>query len=84
MVAGYVALAGEERARAVASFTDAGDLLAGWDDARDVVEALVGVLVSADDPEGREEARSALAGACERSGMALLPRDRALLRRFRR
>ena len=84
MVGGYVALAADDRERAVASFTAAGELLAGWDDARDVVEALVGVLVSADDPEQREEARSALASACERSGMALLPRDRALLRRFRR
>ncbi|GII22226.1 XRE family transcriptional regulator [Planosporangium mesophilum] len=81
MIGGYLALARGERAHAAKLFESAAGALLGHHDARDVVEALVGVAASTDDPAGREPLLAQLDEVCQRGGLVLLPRDRALLRR---
>jgi predicted ATPase len=82
MITGYLGLTTGDRVGALAAFTEAADQLAGRDDARDVLEALVGVAASADDPQRRRDALAEIAGLCERGGLSLLPRDHALLDGF--
>jgi hypothetical protein len=79
LIGGYVALARAERAHAVKLFDDAAESLRGHRDARDVVEAMVGVVASTDGPADREAARARLTEVCQRTGVVLLPRDLALL-----
>jgi predicted ATPase len=79
MIGGYLALARGERAHAVKFFESAAGALLGHHDARDVVEALVGVAASTDDPADRESVLAQLEGVCQRGGLVLLPHDRALL-----
>jgi predicted ATPase/DNA-binding XRE family transcriptional regulator len=81
MIGGYLALARGERAYAVKLFETAAVALFGHHDARDVVEALVGVAASTDDPVERESVLAQLDEVCLRAGLVLLPRDRALLGR---
>ncbi|WP_433081949.1 ATP-binding protein [Dactylosporangium sp. CA-052675] len=78
LVNGYLALERGARAAAAVAFESAANLLAGRDDARDVLEALVGLAVSAE-PAGRERALSDLAGVRERTRIRLLPREHRLL-----
>jgi predicted ATPase len=79
MIGGYLARAGGERAYAVKLFEAAAAALLGHHDARDVVEALVGVAASTDDRAARGSILAQLDEMCRRGGLVLLPRDRALL-----
>jgi predicted ATPase len=79
MIGGYLARARGERAHAAKLFEAAAASLLGHHDARDVVEALVGVAASTDDPADREVVLVQLNEVCKRGGLILLPRDRALL-----
>jgi predicted ATPase/transcriptional regulator with XRE-family HTH domain len=79
MIGGYLAWARGERADAVKLFEAAAAALLGHHDARDVVEALVGVVASTDDPADRESVLGQLGEVCRRGGLVLLPRDRTLL-----
>ncbi len=79
MIGGYLALGRGDRALATGLFTAAAEALAGHHDARDVVEALVGAAASCDDPDQRAVLLARLELACERGGVTLLPRERALL-----
>jgi predicted ATPase/DNA-binding XRE family transcriptional regulator len=78
MIAGYLALARDDRPAAATAFEAAANLLAGRDDIRDVLEALTGLAASAE-PEGRKRALGELDGIRARGRLALLPRERALL-----
>jgi hypothetical protein len=75
MMKGYLALGAGDRTGAGAAFTGAGDRLAGRHDARDVLEALIGKAAALRCPGVRAE----IDAFCERIGLALLPRDHALL-----
>jgi predicted ATPase len=75
LIKGYLALGAGDRTGAGAAFTDAGDRLAGRHDARDVLEALVGKAAALRCPTVRAE----IDAFCDRIGLALLPRDHALL-----
>jgi tetratricopeptide (TPR) repeat protein len=79
MICGYVALGRGERDEAAGFFESAAGALLGRHDARDVVEALVGVAVSTGDPAHRGSVLVQLEDVCQRGGLVLLPRDRALL-----
>ncbi|MET7417956.1 helix-turn-helix domain-containing protein [Dactylosporangium sp. NPDC005555] len=78
MIGGYLGLAEGDRAAAAAAFETAANLLAGRDDIRDVLEALVGLAASAGAAD-RERALGELDGICARGGLALLPREHSLL-----
>jgi predicted ATPase/transcriptional regulator with XRE-family HTH domain len=78
LVAGQLALRQGDRPAAAAAFTAAADALAGRYDARDLLETLVGAAASLDGDE-RERTLDQVVGLCERAGLSLLPRDRALL-----
>jgi predicted ATPase/DNA-binding XRE family transcriptional regulator len=80
LITGYVALGNSDREGAAAAFVEAGHELAGRDDARDVLEALVGAAASSAGA-ARDDLLGQVDGLCERTGMRLLPRDRALLDR---
>jgi predicted ATPase/DNA-binding XRE family transcriptional regulator len=80
MIGGYLALGRGDRGVALRLFSAAAEALAGHHDARDVVEALVGAVASCDDPGQRAALSARLELACERGGVTLLPRERALLR----
>lgn len=80
MISGYVALIEEDQAAAWTAFAEAADRLAGRHDARDVLEALVGMAAAC----GRESDRRSgvaeqIVAVCQRGGLTLLPRDRAML-----
>nr|WP_205861221.1 helix-turn-helix domain-containing protein [Planosporangium flavigriseum] len=81
MIGGYLALARGERTDAVKLFEAAAVALFGHRDARDVVEALVGVAAGTDDPAERQSVLAQLAEVCRGGGLVLLPRDLALLGR---
>jgi hypothetical protein len=81
LVNGYLALARGARPAAAEAFGSAADLLAGRDDIRDVLEALVGLAVSAA-PAARDRALEDLAGLRERGRIRLLPREHRLLARL--
>ncbi|MFB9450819.1 helix-turn-helix domain-containing protein [Dactylosporangium vinaceum] len=78
LINGYLALARGARPAAAKAFESAANLLAGRDDIRDVLEALVGLVVSADPPT-RSRALEDLAGLRERGRIRLLPREHRLL-----
>jgi predicted ATPase len=81
LVQAYLALAEGDRDGAADRFAAAAQALAGGHDVRDVVEALVGVAASTDDPERREKVLAELDGLCDRSGISLLAKEKALLGR---
>jgi predicted ATPase/transcriptional regulator with XRE-family HTH domain len=81
LVEAYIALAEGDRATATGRFAAAAEALRGRHDVRDVVEALVGLASSTDDPERRERVLADLDGLCTRSGVSLLARERVLLGR---
>ncbi|MEN3304775.1 MAG: hypothetical protein V7603_977 [Micromonosporaceae bacterium] len=81
LIEAYVALAEGDRVAATGRFAEAAQALAGRHDVRDVVEALVGVASSTDDPQRRVRVLAELDGLCTRSGVSLLARERAVLDR---
>jgi hypothetical protein len=81
LIEAYLALAEGDRATAANRFAVAADALAGRHDVRDVVEALVGVASSTDDPKRRRQVLAELDDLCQRSAVTLLARERALLGR---
>ncbi|UWP82799.1 helix-turn-helix domain-containing protein [Dactylosporangium fulvum] len=78
MITAYLAVGRGDRTAAARAFESAANLLAGRDDIRDVLEALTG-LAACGEPEVRRRALDELNGIRERGGLALLPRERALL-----
>ncbi|ROT33579.1 helix-turn-helix domain-containing protein [Micromonospora sp. HM5-17] len=60
-------------------FAAAAQSSVGARDLRDVAEALVGVVATADDPGTRASARKLLDRVCESGGITLLPRERAMI-----
>ncbi|HKT02596.1 MAG TPA: XRE family transcriptional regulator, partial [Rugosimonospora sp.] len=81
LVEAYLALAEGDRVAATERFAAAAEALAGRHGVREVVEALVGLAASTDDPARRTEVLAELDALCERSGTILLERERALLGR---
>ncbi|GIH13249.1 hypothetical protein Raf01_14210 [Rugosimonospora africana] len=81
LIEAYLALAEGDRTAAADRFAVAADALAGRHDVRDVVEALVGVASSTDDPKRRRQVLSELDDLCQRSAVSLLAREKALLDR---
>jgi tetratricopeptide (TPR) repeat protein len=79
LIEAYLALAERDRASAAHRFAAAAEALTGQHDVRDVVEALVGLVASTDDPRRRAWARSELDELCRRSEVRLLARERAAL-----
>ncbi len=82
VVEGAVALSRGEPKRAAESFARAADAYEGAHDPRDVVEALVGLIVSTPDRDERGVAVRRLADMCRSDGLTLLPRERARLGPF--
>jgi tetratricopeptide (TPR) repeat protein len=81
LVAGAVALRRGEAKRAAESFARAAEAYAGGHDPRDVVAALVGLVISTPDRDVRQDALRRLEEFCDSKGIVLLPRERALLGR---
>jgi hypothetical protein len=81
LVEAYLALAEGDRAVAAERFAAAAEALTGKHDVRDVVEALVGLAASTDDPDRRSRTLADLDELCKRSGVSLLARERAALGR---
>lgn len=81
LIEGYLALADGDRAAAADRFAAAAEALTGKHDVRDVVEALVGLAASTDDPQRRAQVLADLDDLCRRSGVSLLARERAALGR---
>jgi predicted ATPase len=79
LIEAYLALADGDRAAAADRFAVAAEALTGQHDVRDVVEALVGLVATAEDPQRRARARSELDELCRRSAVRLLARERAVL-----
>jgi predicted ATPase len=79
MIEGYLARAAGERAVATERFAAAADALAGQYDLRDVVEALVGVASSTDDPARRQQVLADLDALRARTHINLLPAEQAAL-----
>jgi predicted ATPase/transcriptional regulator with XRE-family HTH domain len=80
VVEGAIALRRGEDKRAAECFARAADAYEGTRDPRDVVTALLGLVVSTPDVDRRRDAVARLGRFCRDSGLALLPRERALLR----
>jgi predicted ATPase/transcriptional regulator with XRE-family HTH domain len=76
-----IALRRGEEERAAGWFARAADAYEGGHDPRDVVEALVGLVVSTGDRDGRQAAADRLDDFCRLGAIVLLPRERALLGR---
>jgi predicted ATPase len=81
LIDGYLALADGDRAAAADRFAAAAEALTGKHDVRDVIEALVGLVASTDDPQRRGQVLADLDELCRRSGVSLLARERAALGR---
>jgi predicted ATPase/transcriptional regulator with XRE-family HTH domain len=79
LIGGYLARARGERAQAAKLFEAAAASLLGHHDSRDVLEALVGVAASTDDPAARGSVLAQVEELCRRGGLTLLPRDLAML-----
>jgi hypothetical protein len=81
MVEAAVALRYGEAKRAAACFARAAEAYQGGHDPRDVVAALIGLVISTPDPDVRRDALRRLDEFCAAGGIVLLPRERALLGR---
>jgi ATP/maltotriose-dependent transcriptional regulator MalT len=79
LVAAAIALQREDWTEAAESFARAADAYEGGHDPRDVVEALVGLIVSTTDPAARRDPIRRLRTMCRSNGITLLPRERAVL-----
>jgi predicted ATPase/DNA-binding XRE family transcriptional regulator len=82
VVAAAIALRRGENKRAAECFAAAADAYDGAHDPRDVVEALVGLIVSTPSAEEREVAVRRLRDLCRDGGITLLPRERAKVPEF--
>jgi len=76
VVEGAIALCLGEQKRAAECFTRAAEAYGGAHDPRDVVEALVGLIVSTPDVDERAAAVRRLSELCRAGGITLLPRER--------
>ena len=74
-----LALRRGDREYAAEWFAAAAREFTGARDVRDVVEALVGLVVSTDDRAGRTAALARLKQVCREGGVRLLPREREML-----
>jgi tetratricopeptide (TPR) repeat protein len=81
VVEAAIALRRGEDKRAAECFARAADAYEGGHDPRDVVEALVGLVVSTPDQDRRQAALQRLDDFCRSGAITLLPRERALLSR---
>ncbi|GIM90521.1 ATP-binding protein [Paractinoplanes toevensis] len=79
VVEAAVALQQGEQKHAAECFARAAEAYDGAHDPRDVVEALVGLIVSTPNQDERAAAVRRLAELCRSGGITLLPRDRARL-----
>ncbi|MBM2616835.1 helix-turn-helix domain-containing protein [Actinoplanes sp. LDG1-06] len=79
VVEAAVALRRGESKRAAECFARAAEAYDGAHDPRDVVEALVGLIVSTPDQDERDTAVLRLGQMCRASGITLLPRERETL-----
>ncbi|ASW52972.1 helix-turn-helix domain-containing protein [Plantactinospora sp. KBS50] len=79
LLEGHLALRRGDREWAAEWFAAAERASTHARDARDVVEALVGLVVSTDDPDARAAQRVRLDEACRDAAISLLPQERALL-----
>jgi hypothetical protein len=79
IVAAAIAFRCGEDKRAAEGYARAAAAYAGGHDPRDVVEALVGLVMSTPDRDEREAARQRLAEFCQETGIRLLRRERTLL-----
>ena len=77
LLGGYLALARKDAVGAAERFAAAAEALSGRHDARDVVEALVGLACAA--PAALASTLARLADVRRRGAIALLPRERAML-----
>ncbi|MET7393114.1 tetratricopeptide repeat protein [Dactylosporangium sp. NPDC005572] len=78
LISAYLAMGRGDRTAAARYFESAANLLAGRDDVRDVLEALVGLAACAEPPV-RARALEELDGLRSRGGLELLPREHRLL-----
>jgi predicted ATPase/transcriptional regulator with XRE-family HTH domain len=81
VVEAAIALRRGEDKRAAECFARAADAYEGGHDPRDVVEALVGLVISTPDEDRRQTALQRLDGFCRSGAITLLPRETALLGR---
>jgi hypothetical protein len=79
VVEAAIALREGEQKHAAECFARAAEAYDGAHDPRDVVEALVGLIVSTEDPDDRGSAVQRLAELCRSGGITLLTRDRQRL-----
>lgn len=79
LIEGYLALRRGDREWAAEWFGTAARASVDCRDQRDVVESLVGLLASTDDPEGRRHVRLRLDEVRRQGGISLLPGELALL-----
>jgi predicted ATPase/transcriptional regulator with XRE-family HTH domain len=74
-----IALRRGEQKLAAESYSRAADAYEGGHDPRDLVGALIGLIISTPDRDVRRSGVRRLAGLCRSAGITLLPRERALL-----
>jgi tetratricopeptide (TPR) repeat protein len=79
LIEATLALRRGDREWAAEWYAAAAQAYAGYRDLRDVAEALVGLVASADDPQARSAARERLDQVCREGGITLLPRERKLI-----
>jgi hypothetical protein len=79
VVEAAIALRRGETKRAAENFARAAEAYDGTHDPRDVVEALVGLIISTPDPDQRAAAVSRLGKMCRSGGIVLLARERERL-----
>ena len=79
VVEAAIALSQGEQKHAAECYARAAEAYDGAHDKRDVVEALVGLILSTPDQEERAAARRRLGALCEAGGITLLPRERERL-----
>jgi len=76
---GAIALRAGEQKRAAECFALAAEVLEPGDDPRDLLMALIGLIISTPDPDTRGEAVHKLGRLCRRAGITLLPHERERL-----
>jgi predicted ATPase/transcriptional regulator with XRE-family HTH domain len=81
VVAGAIARQRGDGKLAAENFARAADAYEGSHDPRDVVTALIGLIVTTPDPEARRAAEQRLDRLCRSSGITLLPSERTALRK---